>query len=214
MTQFLIFGASITYGLYDTEGGWSTRLRKYLDTNYVKNKGDEYRVYNLAIDGTTTEQLLTRIEFAIKQRMFESKKDEFIFIFSIGINDSQFFNDKKIYRTPPEKFAQNINKLIKIARKFTDKVIFVSLTPVDESRVDPIPWRLDRSYKNIHIEKYNKIIKDIFDRQNCHFVDVFTELKKQDLKTLLRDGIHPDDHGHEMIFEILRDFLISNKLIK
>ena len=33
MDKILIFGDSICYGKWDKEGGWVTRLRKYIDQN-------------------------------------------------------------------------------------------------------------------------------------------------------------------------------------
>ncbi len=213
MAQIIIFGASTTYGLYDIEGGWATRLRKYLDEQYLDQKKQEHRVYNLAIDGTTTKQLLGQIEFETKQRLFESEDEGLILIISAGGNDSQFFNQKKYFRTSPELFGQMINKLFNITSKFTNKVIYLSPTPVDETKVDPIPWRPDRSYKNQYINKFTQIAISVFEKNGGYSLNLFDKLVQTDYKKLLLDGIHPNSEGHKKIFEIVRDFLMQNKFI-
>ncbi len=146
MVRILIFGDSIAYGACDKEGGWVQRLRKFFDENY-----EDYLIYNLSISGDTTEELIKRFEFEAKQRLKE--KDETIIIFAIGINDSQFVHSKNKNRIALEKFKENLRKLIQLAKKFSSKIIFVGLTPVDETKTTPIIWDINKLYKNEYIQK-------------------------------------------------------------
>jgi len=211
MTRILIFGDSITYGAWDKEGGWVQRLRKFLDEKNLTDSDFYCLVYNLGVSGNTINDLIERFEFETKQRLKES--EETIIIFAIGINDSYFVHSENNNRVPINKFKENIQKLIKSAKKFSSKIIFVGLTPVDETKTTPIPWDADKSYKNEYIEKYNKVIKKVCEENEILFIEIFEDWMKLNYKNLLEDGLHPNSEGHKKIFESVKEFLIKNKII-
>ena len=206
----LIFGDSITYGKGDREGGWAQRLRKFLYEKTLSNEGN-FSIYNLGVDGDNTEDLLQRFELETKHRLDE--EEETVFIFAIGINDSQFVHSKNSLRIPLERFKDNIKTLINIAKKSSPKIIFIGLTPVDESKTTPIPWNTDKSYKNEYVRQYDEIIKTTCQENNLLFIEIFEKLRELDYKNLLEDGLHPNSEGHQKIFEIIKESLIANKII-
>ena len=206
MPNILVFGDSITYGAWDKDGGWVQRLRKFLDENY-----EDFFVCNLGVSGNNSDDLLKRFEFETEQRIKEEK--ETIFIFAIGANDSQFIHSQNNLKISLEKFKENIQKLIGLTQKFSPKIIFVGLTPVDETKTTPIPWNTDKSYKNEFIQKYNEIIKTVCKENRIYFVEIFKKLKEVNYQKLLDDGLHPNSDGHQKIFEMVKDFLIKNKII-
>jgi len=214
MAKILVFGDSIVYGAWDREkeGGWVHRLRKFFDEKHFIKPDFEYSVYNLGVSGNTTGELLERFEFETKQRVEEG--EEMIIIFQIGINDSQFVISQNGLRTLPEKFRENIKELISSAKKFSSKVIFIGLTPVDEEKTIPIPWNPDKIYKNENIKRNNDIIKSVYRENNIYFIEVFDKWINSDYKNLLEDGLHPNSEGHKKIFETVKDFLIQNKIIE
>lgn len=211
MCQIIAFGDSITFGFWDREGGWIARLRKWIDNKNLEFSRFYYRVYNLGIDGNTTQDLLIRTDKEISQRIEEDTKT--LILFAIGINDSEYYNTEKKLVTSPEKFQQNIKELIFMAKKYTNNIVFLEAIGVDETKVDPIPWARDRSYKNIYIKKYNGIIKKECQKNKVHFIEIFDYWVKSDYKNWLEDGVHPNSMGHKKIFEKVREFLISKKLI-
>ncbi len=211
MSRILIFGASITYGKWDLKGGWVQRLRNYIDEKSLSDPNFDYSIYNLGVSGDTTEDLLKRFELETKRRFWEEK--EIIIMFQIGINDSQVVFGKNESRTSAQKFQDNIQKLIELSRKFSSKIIFIELPPVDESKVDPIPWYPKYSYKNEYIKSFNEIIKSLCEKNKIYFVEVFKKWRSGDYKTLLQDGVHPNSEGHEKIFETVKNFLIKNKIV-
>lgn len=93
------------------------------------------------------------------------------------------------------------------------QIIFIGLIPVDEKKTLPIPWGTDVNYKNEYVSKYNEIIKSVCQENNIQFIEMFEEFMKLDYKKLLEDGLHPNSEGHQKIFEIVKDFLIENKII-
>lgn len=211
MSRILVFGASITYGKWDLKGGWVQRLRSYIDEKSLSNPNFDYSIYNLGVSGDTTENLLKRFEFETKQRLWEEK--EIIIMFLIGTNDSQVVFSKNESRTSTQKFKDNIQKLIELSRKFSSKIIFIELPPVDEARVDPIPWYPKYSYKNEYIKSFNGIIKSVCLKNKIHFVEIFNQWMQINYKILLEDGVHPNSEGHENIYEAVKDFLIKNKIV-
>jgi len=171
----------------------------------------DYSVYNLGISGDSTENLLERFEFEAKQRIYEG--EEIIIIFAIGVNDSCFVESKNIFLAAENDFLKNIKKLIGIADKYASRIIFVGLTPVEESKTNPIPWSVTgKCYKNIYIEKYDEIIKSICREKDVYFIDMFSEFNKLNYKKLLEDGLHPSAKGHKKMFEIVKDFLAEKRI--
>jgi len=206
--RIVVFGYSTTYGCWDYEHeGWVNRLRRFLD------KKISSRVYNLGISGDTTIELLERFERECKPRIKEGLEELSVIIIAIGINDSQFLNDKKINRVPEEEFELNIRKLIEISKNFKSKTLFVGLTPVDESKTMPVPWDKNKSYKNEYIHKYDGIIKSLCKENKIPFVEVFEKMLNLNYEKLLEDGLHPNSKGHMFIFEAVKDFLIDNEII-
>ena len=214
MARILVFGDSIVYGAWDRgkEGGWVHRLRKFLDEKHFIEPDFDYSVYNLGVSDNIAEELLKRFGFETEQRLEEG--EEIIIIFQIGINDSQFVVSENKLRTSPEKFKENIQKLINLAQKFTSRIVFLGLTPVEDEKVNPMPWAPGKSYRNEYVKEYNEILKSTCHKNKIPFVEIFEEWVKLDYKSLLEDGAHPNSQGHQKIFETVKDFLIQNEIIK
>ena len=215
MTQILVFGDSITYGAWDTKGGWVQRLRKFVDNKNLNEKNYYCIIYNLGISGDTTEWLLERFEKEIKSRLKELEKEEkLVIIISMGSNDCAFDNEKNKTDVSDAKFNENISKLIKIAKKFTSDLIFVGFNPVDESKVNPIPWNPSYSYINKDIQRFDSIVKKNCTDNELDFISIFEKLTNENYNKLLSyDGVHPNNEGHKRIFEEVKKILLEKKLI-
>jgi len=212
MTQILVFGASSTYGCWDIEGGWVQRLRKFLDQKVIDSDYEEYFItYNLGIDGDTAEGVFKRFESESKIRMWPD--EETVFIISVGGNDSIFVHKTKKTKFSTDQYKENLVKIITLAKKYSDKIIFRGQTPIDEEKVDPIPWLKDHSYKTEHVKEFDKITEIVAKENGLPFIDVYKGLEKSDYKKLLVDGVHPNSKGHEKIFEIVKDFLIKERIL-
>jgi len=175
MAEILIFGDSIAYGAWDREGGWVQRLRKFLDERNLADPNFRCLVYNLGISGNTSADLLERVEFETEQRL--KAGEETIIIYAIGINDSQFVHSKGEHNVPLDEFRENIQKLIELARKYSSKIAFLGLTPVDEVKTTPLPRNPDKSYKNEYIERYNKVIRKVCEENEIYFIEILERLK-------------------------------------
>ena len=193
-----IFGDSITWGASDSEkGGWVERLKVYLAEKH------DTEVYNLGVSGDNTEDLLQRFEIEAAARKPN------IIIFAIGINDSQYINSKDNPRVTLHTFEQNLTQLVEIAKKFAPRIIFVGLTPVDESKTKPIPWDTQKYYDNENIQEYDSVIQSVCEQKKILFVPVYNVIAREDF----HDGLHPNAVGHSKIYEKVRDFLLETKLL-
>ena len=181
-----IFGDSIVWGASDCEkGGWADCLKNHL-------MDDDIDVYNLGISGDTTEDLLKRFDTEAEARNPD------IIIFAIGINDSLSLDKDGLI-----KFQKNISTLVNKARKFTNKIIFIGLTNVDESRTTPyLSEETGEAYNNQSIGEYDEIIKSFCEENNLTFVDVLGLLINDDD---LCDGLHPGSIGHQKLFEAIKE---------
>jgi len=211
MVQLLIFGNSITYGSWDKEGGWVQRLRNFVDEKNTSNPTYYCLIYNLGVPGDTVEEILERFESETKSRLDEN--EELILIFQVGLNDSVYLNDEDEQRFLVEVFQDNIKTLIKISKRFAKKIIFLGLTPVEDKKVDPIPWDKNKSYKNELIKDFNAKLKETCNKREVGFIDIYEKFIENNYESLLDDGVHPNTEGHKRIFEIVKEYLVKNKKI-
>lgn len=209
----LFFGDSITWGAWDEEGGWVNRVKKIVDKKIIDTNFSYYHdIYNVGISGDLSTDLLERFEFETNSRIDQNQ--DTVFVFAIGANDAMFDINKKVYRTDPNLFLDNINKLIQKAKKFSNKIVFVGLFPVDDNATIPAEWPQNEVYKNIHTSKYNDLIKDICESERVEFINLFDEFINKDYQKLLAiDGLHPNSKGHHQISEVVKELLTKNKLI-
>ena|ERR1035437_8856757 len=85
--RVLIFGDSITQGFWDTSGGWVNRLRNHYDEVQVQDLDKDIpTIFNLSIDGDTSQNILNRIKFETQARIWQENLPTVIV--QIGINDS------------------------------------------------------------------------------------------------------------------------------
>ncbi len=202
MTSISIFGGSITWGAWDHEKlGWINRLRKEIE----KKEGIKYLVYNRGVSGDTSEWLSKRID--IELEAIGPK----VVIFAIGINDSLFYiNNKKKHLVAKEDFKGNLDKLFSVTKKYTDKILFVGLTNVEESKLMPWNGKTGKEcYSNQEIKKYDGALEEFCKKHSITFIPMQNVL---DIKEDLFDGLHPNAKGHEKIFK--KVLPVVEKIIK
>ena len=204
MSVIYAFGDSITYGEYDELGsGWANRLRLWVDSNQKKNHSNFFRLfYNLGIPGEDTSGLVARFDSELNARAHAN--EEKIFIFAYGANDSAFIFPENKFKLLPEEFATNLILVIEKAKKISEKILILNITPVFEE-VTFKSSRNNKSRTNEYILPYNKAIKDISDTQKIVHVDIFSEYMNRLHKELLsEDGLHPNTQGHIVIYELVK----------
>ncbi|UZE93909.1 MAG: SGNH/GDSL hydrolase family protein [Candidatus Pacearchaeota archaeon] len=200
----LVFGDSIVSDEQLDFDNWVTKLRKFM------NEKEENSVFNLGICGETSRGLLERMDVECKAR------EPDVIIIRTGGNDSRYNNKiEDSVETSIDKFEENIMKIIKICKKYSNKIIWVGEIPCDESKTMPTIWSPTEYFTNKSIKKYNDAIKEICKKEKVLFLELFDEWIKKDYKKWLdgEDGMHPNPKGYEIIFKGVRDFLIRQKII-
>ena len=76
MRKIYLYGASITYGVYDPVGGWAGRLRRHVENLNLESMEERYYVFNLGIPGDTTEFVLERCEAEYLARTDDEEAEE------------------------------------------------------------------------------------------------------------------------------------------
>lgn len=208
--RMVVFGYSITYGAWDTKGGWVARLRKHLDEKALEGGLENYwLIYNLGISAETIDQLLSRFESEAKRRLV---RKEDIVILAPGNNDSLFIPSMNKTAMSTNKLSTRISSLVDKATQISSNVIFLGTTPVDSSKTNP--WKPDKVYRNKFIEQSNAIIRKECVNKNIDYIDLYTLFKQSNYKNLLQDGLHPNTKGHELIFETVLDYLQKEKIVE
>ncbi len=198
------FGDSIAYGEWDEQGGWVQRIRSSFDQQFIYGRGSRTLVYNLGIPGDTAADVLMRIEPEMAAR-FNPANQNYI-VFAIGMNDSHFSTSDQKDRFTQDAFENNIGRLIGVARKFTQDVAFVGLNPIEEAKVQPLPWNTEKSYTMARVELFNGILEKVAKEEGLFFADIWRDWAEDDIKPMLFDGLHPTASGHRRIAEKLNPF--------
>lgn len=184
-----IFGDSIAWGASDCEkGGWADQLKNHL-------MNEDIDVYNLGISGDNTADLLKRFETETEARNPD------IIIFAIGINDSRSTNENRSISLT--NFQDNISLLVEKARKFTDKIVFIGLTSVDETKTAPyFSDETNETFNNQSIGEYDEVIRSFCEDNDLIFVDMLGLLINDED---LCDGLHPSSAGHKKMFSVIEN---------
>lgn len=211
--RVLVFGDSITQGFWDTEGGWAARLRKHYDQRQLKDlkNNDEPVVFNLGISGDITEGVLKRFEPELEARRWRWPQEEFSFVFAIGINDTA--SDSGIERSDTEKYRTQLEQLIDLGSQSSSRIMFIGLTPCVEEIVNQRAG--EKVLSNQRIKSFDMVLAEVCEAKKVAFVPLFSKLQKEldDGRRLFDDGLHPNNEGHQLIFEMVQpelDKLLSS----
>lgn len=191
--RILIFGDSITYGAWDSEGGWAERLKRWAHRQYLED-GTKLQVINLGIGGNTSQGILARMENEIKAR--HSASWPFMIILMFGSNDGRVRDG--VVEVPLDEFSTNYREIVKIAQSYTDRLVTVGLPPLGQPEID----FKEMQYSDVTLESYDSRIRTIADENGLPFVDVRPLFASKD--AFSPDLLHPNDKGHEIIYEAVK----------
>ncbi|MBI5906829.1 hypothetical protein HY857_02135 [Candidatus Saccharibacteria bacterium] len=200
--RVLIFGDSITQGFWDTEGGWVGRLRKHYDEIQLLDLSKEQpTIFNLGISGDFTKSVVARLESETKARLWPG--EEIVYIFAVGLNDTIYREDD--FESTPKKYNEELGTILKIAKLYSQRILFVGMSPVVDERVQPPQWSSSgKCYSNERIMIFDKVLQDFCERSSVAYVSLFEMMQReQATHDLMPDGAHPNNKGHKLIFQIV-----------
>ncbi len=207
MPQILIFGDSPAHGSLDPAGGWVAHLNYYCEQKAQENQNYYCPVYNLGISGNTSADLLKRFERETKARISEEK--ETFFLFQDGGNDTMYLKKEKKNRLSLGPFGKKVRALLAAARKWPGQIAWLEIKPVDEKRLNPIPWYPAGSYLNREVIKYNEALRQQCQQAGVPLIDLMTDLPPDFPQKYTVDGVHPDTEGYKMVWKIVKKFLVG-----
>jgi len=218
MKHLVVFGDSIAAGFWDREGGWVARLRDRLVGDVLEDECETYEseryveLYNLSVSGDSSTEIRDRFEREVEPR--QPTDGETVVLFAFGSNDAYYFREGERHNTALEQFRANIQSLIEMADRNADRTLFVGLTPVDEPRVDPVPWHPAVSYRQEHVRRFDRALQEACNGDGVPFIDPLAATEEETFRqSMLEDGVHPNMEGHEAIFRSVRTALVEEGVI-
>lgn len=176
-TVSIIFGDSISYGLYDKESlGWVNRVRLNLNKNHY--------IFNLAIPGQSSKDILSRFEIELKNR--HNDQDSFKLIFAFGIKDALLLTKDNNHINI---FKENVLKIIEISKKYTEDINFVGLIKPD--------FTIRTEYNLEDVITIDNTLEEICEDSNLNYIKLIDLINEDELT----DGLHPNSIGHKKISE-------------
>lgn len=187
MKRICIFGDSITWGAgLPYRGAWANLLRNHLE----QQTGHGVELYDLGIDGDTTDGVLARFDAEANARRPD------LVIFAIGINDTVFRKDAGVY-ADTTRFSATLAALAAKAGALTPNVWFVGLVKGSDDATVPLARSTTgKCYTKERTAAFDRAIALFCREHGLPFVDVFALLTDADFD----DGLHPNLSGHEKIF--------------
>ena len=209
--QVYVFGDSITQGFHDlASGGWCNRIaielmRREVETNY----DEDHAVFNLGISGDTSDGVVGRIEPELAAR---GSSRERLLLVAIGINDACYNETSGACRVPLPRHRENLEHISAVGQAQCDHVAFVSLLPIVESLLTPIPWAGNLSLTDALRAQYDAVLREVASAHGHTLIDVADVFPAD--TAFLPDGIHPNAAGHERISRRVLEFLEAAELLK
>ena len=197
--NYIIIGDSITYGIGDFEsGGWATMFKNYIVKKDDTKECSNY-VHVAGFSGATSTDILSKIDSILK--LFKNEEFTNIVILSIGVNDTQEFNDSQ--KNSIEQYKSNIEKIAKCVIDNGCYMIILGLTRIESD--EKFLWKPNKYYDNEIISEYDRELELILNydaeleklckNNKIKYIAMQDLLKKEDFI----DGLHPNHNGHKKI---------------
>ncbi len=198
--KILCFGDSITFGAWDTQGGWVDRLKR---TVFQKSITSELRywgtVSNEGISGDTSEDVLKRLSRELESNTWPG--EELTILIAVGTNDSAERMKTGEPWIPLDDYRKNMHAIAEVARSHAQKIACLGTTPVDDTKTIPTLWDPEWRYMDARSKEYERALQDVCEAERVPFLSLREALADHDLDAILYDGLHPNDLGHQLIYE-------------
>ncbi len=205
--KIVVFGDSIAYGKWDSDGGWVAQLRKYIDEKHNISHGGNYQIFNSSIPGEIAPRLVQRLALEANFRFWPEEKN--FAIIAVGLNDSNPGNWMAGEQTTEVNFKKSISQIIDTFREKNIEILILGLTPVVE--VKRIKQNSQFTEKLAAI--YDRYLKEVATKERVNYLEMNQYLREHGCEDHIVDGVHLDHAGHELIFSRVRDYLEDKHLL-
>lgn len=205
--QIICIGASTTYGVGGSRGGWADLIKQNLHSSMygTRPQGEAHEVYNLGVPGATVGEMFERTEVCLKT--IRKPERRVITIFQGGANNAKAIGAPENFVSTPEEYETELRKFLKLLVALSDEIICLGLFPMNQDKVMPIVKDKEKNtlvyFPNERIKLFEDIFQKVASEMNVTFVPLFETALKADWTERLQfqDGIHPNDAGHVWICE-------------
>ena len=206
----IMFGDSTTaYRHGAVQKVYSVRVEEAL-----QSIGSSLSVHNAGIGGNTTRDARKRFERDVLRHQPR------VIVMQFGINDSAV----DVWKTPPAteprvplaEYLDNLRAMIAAAQQQKAKVILMTTNPVRwtprlKTMYGKPPYNpaAENGFDSPHLAAYNDALRKLAKELNVSLVDIraaypaFAAKHQTDIDSLLLDGMHPNDLGHQLVSELL-----------
>lgn len=194
--RIVTLGDSITKGV--RPGVTDSETFASLLESRAKAAGHQVEVINVGIGGERTDQALARFERDV------ISKSPGILTVMYGANDSYVDPGQPGPRLSPERFRENLEKIVDLAQGAGIRVILMT-----EPRwgANPKPNGLGE-HPNLRLAEFMKVVREVARENKVVLVDHFEEWTRRetdglDLATVTTDLLHPNPAGHRLLAETI-----------
>ncbi len=190
------FGDSLTYGAWDSEGGWCDRVKRKLHKEMIEDEGGKFQMFNLGIGGEHSRGLLGRI----KNEMDARYRPDWpaIIIIGTGANDTRYVEGQDP-NVSLDEYKKNLLEIVKIAKTYTEKILFVGVAVV-ENEIQEFKGTL---LSNELLREHYKVMAEVASECNVPIINVNSSLEKSTESVYFKDGVHLNDIGHKVVSDIV-----------
>lgn len=212
-TRIKLLGDSITHGVGGTDfkqNGvpivrdfarnpdgycWANKFKNHIEQKFGAS------VVNNACTGTNIEFIINNFETLVDE-------EDDIIICTIGTNNRHIYFEAGSKPTREELGTQFYNNIVKLYDMFVQigkDVIFVANIPASAAneKDGETFWRI------LHMDDINTIYRHAAEKLNFPFIslyDLFTEYCESNsimIDSLLCDGLHPNDQGYDVMYDLI-----------
>ena len=180
----VFIGDSITNYGTDSDYGFVNQFKKKY-SSLIK-------IYAEGICGNETTDILERLD----KDVIKHKPD--VMYIMIGINDIN--NESRTL----EEILQNMTKIIDIVKENNIEPVILNVTLISEDFSNP---------KNIQVDKYNELLKNLAEEKQVKLIDVNTLLKNEVNKgdnsslVVMEDDLHLNENGNNVVADaVINEF--------
>jgi lysophospholipase L1-like esterase len=176
--KIILFGDSIIKDVFPY-------FRNQLHSKYPEKN---YNVISAGIGGETTRDGLKRVN-----QILDLNPD--VVVISFGMNDWRPAIENK-YGVSKSEYKKNLLDIIEVFENQNIRVLLSTVTP---------SYNFENNEYNLQTKAYSKIVRDVAHIKKVKIVDLelFWERDIPDLKEGLRDYLHPNKKGYELISKYL-----------
>jgi lysophospholipase L1-like esterase len=202
VTQVFVLGDSVAYGVGAERAGWADQLKQWLQgCMYAEGGvGEKYELFNFAYPGGGIEFVLAN---QLQQMARYSRGGTVIAVVCTGGNNAKAIDAPDNFASSLEAYEKLVTTMFDTLQKQADVIIALpSLVVVDEAKVHPkiSPFTGKKSFfANDRIALFNGNFHEMCQARGIASVATPTEEWVE--KYLYTDGLHPNQAGHERLYQ-------------